>query len=145
MGRRRGKQNIQQLRMEQQEPNYFERTEKLVRQYIDDRVLLLKLTATEKVARLASAMVIFMVISLFGFLLLLFVSILAGYLLSLWTKSYPIGFGIVTLFYLIVLILVLTLRKKYLDPLITNTVVRIFFDKTTDNDGDDNPATETKA
>ncbi len=131
--------------MDQQEPNYFERTEKLVRQYIDDRALLLKLTATEKVARLASAMVIFMVISLVGFLLLLFVSVLAGYMLALWTNSYPIGFGIVTLFYLIVLVLVLSLRKKYLDPLITNTVVRIFFDKTADDDGDNQQTGETQA
>ncbi len=121
--------------MDQQEPNYFERTEKLIRQYIEDRTLLLKLTATEKIARLAAALVIFLVISLVGFLLLLFISILAGYLFSVWTESYLIGFGIVTLVYLVLLVLVLTLRKKYLDPLITNTVVRIFFDKTADDDG----------
>lgn len=126
--------------MDQQEPNYFERTEKLIRQYIEDRTLLLKLTATEKIARLAAALVIFLVISLVGFLLLLFISILAGYLFSVWTESYLIGFGIVTLVYLVLLVLVLTLRKKYLDPLITNTVVRIFFDKTADDDGNNQQA-----
>ena len=125
--------------MDQQEPNYFERTEKLIRQYIEDRTLLLKLTATEKTARLAAALVIFLVISLMGFLLLLFISILAGYLFSMWTDSYLIGFGIVTLVYLIALVLVLALRKKYLDPMITNTVVRIFFDKTAEDDGDNQP------
>lgn len=121
--------------MEQQEPNYFEKTEQLVRQYIDDRALLFKLTATEKTARLAAAFVIFLVISLVGFLLLLFLSILAGYLFSQWTGSYLYGFGIVALIYLVLLVLVLSLRKRYLDPFITNTVVRIFFDKTADDNG----------
>ncbi len=124
--------------MEKEESSYFDRTESMLRQYLENRALLLKLTATEKTARLAAALVIFMCVLLLGFFLLLFISIMAGYLFSKWTGSLFYGFGIVTLLYLILLILVLSLRKKYLDPLITNTVVRIFFDKT--DEDDDNTA-----
>ncbi|GAO44972.1 phage holin family protein [Flavihumibacter petaseus] len=122
--------------MEQQETGYFERTEQLVRRYLEDRVLLLKLTATEKIARLAAALVIFMVVLLLGFFLLLLASILAGYFFARVTGSIFYGFGIVTGFYLILLVLVLALRKRYLDPFITNTVVRIFFDKSEDDNGE---------
>lgn len=123
---------------DQTEQSYFQRTEKMVRQYLDDRMLLFKLTATEKTARLAAAMVIFMVLLLLGFFLLLFISIMAGYLFATLTGSLFYGFGIVTLFYLVLLVLIIALRKKYLDPFITNTVVRIFFDKNSEQDGEEN-------
>jgi protein-S-isoprenylcysteine O-methyltransferase Ste14 len=120
--------------MENQEPGYFEKTEKLLQQYVSNRLLLFKLKITEKTSRLASMLVIFILLLMLGFFVLFFISIMAGYFFAEITGSLFYGFGIVTLGYILIFILALLLRKKYIDPFITNSVIRIFFDKTSGNE-----------
>src|SRR5262245_4155642 len=114
--------------MDKQEPGYFEKTEKLVKEYLNNRLLLLKLQATEKTARIISFMAIAIILMMLGFFIVLFVCIMGGYYFAEVTGSLFYGFGIVTAFYLVLLLVVMLLRKRILDPFITNTVVRIFFD-----------------
>jgi hypothetical protein len=111
------------------EPDYFDKTEALLRRYLGDRVLLFKLKATAQFARLASILFIGMTLLLLGFFMLLFLSIMAGYYFGELTGSLFYGFGIITLFYLILLLAILSTRKKYLQPYLTNMVVRLAFDK----------------
>jgi hypothetical protein len=111
------------------EPDYFDKTEALLRRYIGDRLLLFKLKATAQSARLASILFIGMTLLLLGFFMLLFLSIMAGYYFGELTGSLFYGFGIITLFYLILLIAILSTRKKYLQPYLTNMVIRLVFDK----------------
>lgn len=121
--------------MEKEEPGYFEKTEQMLKQYLKNRLLLLKLQATEKTARLASMLVIFMVLMMLFFFILLFISIMAGYYFADLTGSMFYGFGIVAGFYLLLFFIVYLLRRKFLDPFITNRIVSVFFDKTGDDDG----------
>jgi hypothetical protein len=111
------------------EPDYFDKTEALLRRYIGDRLLLFKLKATAQYARLASILFIGMAMLLLGFFMLLFLSIMAGYYFGELTGSLFYGFGIITLFYLILLVAILSTRKKYLQPYLTNMVIRMVFDK----------------
>ncbi len=118
--------------MEEQQPGFFEQTHKLTEEYIQNRLLLLKLTAAEKSARLSGLLVSFLIIALLAFFVLFFISIIIGYLFVWVTGSLFWGFGIVAGFY-ILLLLVFILRKKYFEKIIANIVIRVFFDKTSDS------------
>jgi hypothetical protein len=120
--------------MEKQDQGYFEKTETMLRQYIGDRMLLFKLKATEQSARLTSVIIVGVVLLFLGFFMLFFISIMAGYYFAELTGSLFYGFGIVTAFYLVLLAIVLLLRKKHLQPYITNMVIRNVFEKTTDDE-----------
>ena len=78
--------------MEKQETGYFEKTEQLVQDYLQNRLLLLKLQGTEKASRLASAMIIFLVVLLLSFLILIFISMMGGYYFADLTGSLFYGF-----------------------------------------------------
>ena len=115
-------------------PGFFEETEEMVERYVKDRMLLFKLQATEKAANLVALMVSGIVIGMIGFFILMFLSIMAGYYFAELTGSLFYGFGIITLVYIVLLIILVALRKKILHNFVANTVVRIIFDKQTDED-----------
>ncbi|RFM26568.1 phage holin family protein [Deminuibacter soli] len=116
--------------MQQQEEQFFAESRKKVRQYLSNRLLLIKLQTVEKIAKLASAMFAGLIIAVLGFFILLFLSIMAGYLFAALTHSLFLGFGIVTLFYIILLIVLVAMRKRILEKFIVNTVIKIIFDQT---------------
>ena len=120
--------------MEQKEPEYFERTETLLRQYIGDRMLMFKLKASEQSAKLTALVLIATTLLILGFFVLLFISIMAGYYFAELTGSLFYGFGIVTAFYLLLLVLLLLVRKKHLQPYITDMVIRKIFEKPSDHE-----------
>lgn len=120
--------------MEPKEPEYFDKTEAMLRQYIGGRMLLFKLKATEQSAKLTALIFIGTTILLLAFFLLLFVSIMAGYYFANLTGSLFYGFGIVTAFYLLLLVVLLLVRKKHLQPYITNMVIRKIFEKSPDDE-----------
>lgn len=126
--------------MPEKEPGYFEQTEAMLRQYLNDRLLLFKLKASEQSARVSARVVVMVILVLLGFFTLFFVSIMAGYLFAEWTGSLFYGFSIVTGIYILLLILVLAVRKKYLVPYLTDMVIRIIFDQNPQDD-DDEPET----
>jgi hypothetical protein len=120
--------------MEEQKPGFFEETQELVEDYVGNRLQLLKLQTAEKSARLISLLITVVVMAFLCFFILLFLSITAGYFLAQKTGSLFTGFGIVAVFYVILLVVVLYLRKRFLDKYISDTVVRIFFDTTAEDD-----------
>jgi len=120
--------------MEEQKQSFFEETQDLVEDYVSNRLQLLKLQTAEKSARLISLLLTVLVMALLCFFILLFLSITAGYFLAQKTGSLFTGFGIVAIFYVLLLAIVLYLRKRVLDKYIADTVVRIFFDTTADDD-----------
>ena len=123
--------------MEEQQPSFFEETQELVEEYVGNRLQLFKLQTAEKSAKLVSLLLTVLVMALLCFFILLFLSITAGYFLAQKTGSLFTGFGIVAVFYVLLLAIVLYLRKRVIDKYISNTVVRIFFDTTADDDDSD--------
>lgn len=120
--------------MSEQE-NFFAESKTALEKYLEDRILLLKLHSVEKISVLVSLMFTGLLMALLSFFVLLFISIMAGYYFGSLIGSLYAGFGIVAAFYIILLIILATTGKKYLTVFITNLVIKIFFDKTADNDG----------
>jgi hypothetical protein len=119
---------------EEKEPGYFEQMETLLQQYVNDRILLLKLQATEKASRFGSLALIFIVIAGLVFFMLFFISIMAGYFFAELTGSLFYGFSIVTGIYVLLVVLLFLVRKRYLGPFLVNVLIRIFSEKINDQD-----------
>lgn len=112
-----------------EQADYFQDTKKRLKQYIDQRILLLRLQATEKVSRIAAAMVTVVVIVVVALFLLIFASITAGYWLADLTGSLTAGFGIVALFYLVIFLFVILFLRKILQNFIINKLIDLFHKK----------------
>ncbi len=113
---------------------FFEETQELVEDYVNNRLKLLKLQTAEKSSKLVTLIFAGLVIGLLAFFILLFLSIMAGYFFAELTHSQFYGFGIVAAFYILLLVAVIYMRKKFLDKYISDTVVKIFFDSNDDED-----------
>ena len=112
-----------------EEANYFQDTVKRVKQYIDQRILLLRLQATEKVSRIAATIITTVLLSVIGIFLLIFLSITAALWLGEILNSNAAGFGIVTLFYLLVFLFVMFVLKKMLQNTFINKLIQLFHKK----------------
>jgi hypothetical protein len=123
---------------EEHEPSFFKESRQQLDQYVQDRILLLKLQMVEKVSQLIALLFTGLTLALLAFFILLFVSIMAGYYFANITGSLYIGFGIVSLFYIIIFVLIVTLRKKVIEKHIIDAVIKIFMDKSDSDDDDKN-------
>ncbi|MDI9365839.1 MAG: phage holin family protein [Flavobacterium sp.] len=122
---------------EEQETSFFKESRQQLEQYVQDRVLLLKLQMVEKVSQLIALLFMGLTLALLAFFILLFVSIMAGYYFADVTGSLYIGFGIVALFYIILFVLIVSLRKKVIEKHIIDAVIKIFMDKSASDDDDE--------
>ncbi len=129
--------------MEEKKPDkdrFFADTEELIESYIKDRLLLLRLDASEKGAKLAAHFVTGALLCLIGLFILLFLSIMAGYYFTELTGSPFWGFAIISGAYILIFLLVLIIRKRYFHPFLINFVIRILFDR---NNEEEHGATAT--
>lgn len=108
--------------------DFFEDSKDRIETYIQDRLLLLKLQAAEKSAKLSALLFWGLIISLVCFFLLMFISLMAGFFFASLTGNLYIGFAIVTLFYFLML-WILILKRAVLSKKVINAVISIFFDK----------------
>lgn len=115
--------------MEETKKDFFEETYGVFTDYVDDRMLLLKIQAAEKSGKLISAIIKMAVVALFIFFILLFVSIMGGYYFAELTGSMFYGFSIVAGIYIFLLLIFLLINKQFLSKRIMNTVIRIFFER----------------
>ena len=121
--------------MPTEKQSFFEETQDLLESYVNNRLRLLKLQTAEKASRVVTLLFAGLVIGIFSFFILLFLSFLAAYYFSEKLHSQFYGFGIVALIYIVLLLVALYLRKKYLDKYVFGRVAKILFD--TNNDDDD--------
>lgn len=115
--------------MKQEEESFFAETRNQLEDYIQDRLLLIKLQTAEKTARLAGILSALLVIALLSFFVLLFISIMGGYLFANLTGSLYLGFGIIAAFYLVLLLVIIQNRKKLIESKVSNTIIKTFFEK----------------
>lgn len=121
---------------QESKPGFFEETQHLIGSYLKDRLLLVKLQATQKAAQVVSLLVNAFVLFIVGFFILLLLSALAIYFFIELTGSFYYGIGIVTLIYILAFVGLLIMGKKVLQVAISNMLVRIIFDKKKDDDDD---------
>ncbi len=92
--------------------------------YTEKRIELIKLEAVEKTAIVGGLSASFLLIILFSFMSIMFLSVMMGFLLADITGSMLKGFGLLALFYVLLLILVIIFRTSISKP-ISNLLVRI--------------------
>jgi hypothetical protein len=92
--------------------------------YTEKRIELVKLEAIEKTAIVGGLSASFLLIILFSFMSIMFLSVMMGFLLADITGSMLKGFGLLALFYVLLLILVIVFRTSISKP-ISNLLVRV--------------------
>lgn len=108
---------------------FFVEVKEMIEDYVDDRILLIKLQAAEKAAKITSTLFIGIIVVFFGLILFMILSFIAGYYLSQAVDSYPGGFAILAVIYLLLIIILLLIHKKYTGKLVTNSFIKFSFDK----------------
>ncbi|MBL7931752.1 MAG: phage holin family protein [Bacteroidia bacterium] len=112
------------------ESDFFNDTYNILTNYVEDRLLLLRIRAAEKSGKLAAILIKLAVVVIFIFFILLFASLTLGYYLSQVTGSLVSGFGALTVTYLVLFLLFLLINKQFISKWVINTVIRVFFEKT---------------
>ena len=117
--------------------SFFEETQDLLESYVNNRFRLFKLQTAEKSSRVVTLLFAGLVAGIFSFFILLFLSLMAAYFFAEKLHSQFYGFGIVALIYVLLLLLALYLRKKFLDKYVFGRVIKILFDSNTEDDDDE--------
>jgi len=112
-----------------EEANYFQETKVKLNQYIKRRILLIQLQAADKASRIASALIATVLLIVIGLFVLIFASVTAGYWLAGLTGSLSAGFGIVTLFYLVVFLFVMFVLRKIVRNFFIDKFIRLIHKK----------------
>jgi len=112
-----------------EEANYFQETKLKINQYIDKRILLMRLQVADKASRIASTVLTAIILIIIGLFVLIFASFTAGYWLTDLTESPVIGFGIVALFYLFVFLLVIFFLRKVVRNFLVDKFIKLINEK----------------
>lgn len=115
--------------MEEDKKDFLDETYGLFTDYVEDRILLLKIQTAEKSGKLLAALMSIAVLALFGFFILLFISIMGAYYFAEVTGSTFYGFSIIAGIYVMLLLVFLFVNKQVLSKRIMNMVIRIFFER----------------
>jgi energy-coupling factor transporter transmembrane protein EcfT len=108
---------------------FFVETKEMIEEYVEDRMLLLRLQLTEKAAKLTPFIFIAVIVCFLLLILMLVITFIAGYYISKALNSYAAGFGIIAGFYLLLIIVALYMHKKLFAKYIADKVVKSSFQK----------------
>src|ERR1035437_3524219 len=114
--------------MQDQPGNYFDETYTLIKNYVDDRLLLLKIQTAKKTGKLISKLVLIFISTILFFFMLLFLSVMLGYFFAEKTGSMIYGFGIVAGIYFLLLVLFLLFFKGVISKKIMDNTTAVFFE-----------------
>lgn len=114
--------------MENKSDTYFDETYELVKQYTDDRLLLLKIQSAKKTAKIISKVVYIFIASILLFFVFMFLGLMLAYFFSEKLNSNFYGFSIVAGIYLLCLLLFILIYKAYFSGKIKDMITTIFFE-----------------
>lgn len=103
---------------------FFVELKELMQDYVEDRLLLIKLQLTEKVAKASAAIFIAVAVGFISLLVFMIISFIAGYYLSMLVHSYPGGFAILAAIYILVIMLLLFVHNRYTAKVVADKVVK---------------------
>lgn len=108
-----------------------------VNKHVDTRMEYMRLLISEKVAIVMSKMgTVFIVLVLF-LLFFLFINIAAALWIGKYFDCYTIGFGLISLFYLLAVIIYLLLRKSVFERKMQDMVVNALYPEKDEEDEDE--------
>ncbi len=112
-----------------EEVNYFQETKLKINEYIKRRILLMRLQAADKAARIASGLITAIVIIIIALFVVIFASFAAGYWLAGLTGSLAEGFGIVAVFYLLVFLFVVFFLRRVSRNFFVDKFIKLIYKK----------------
>jgi uncharacterized oligopeptide transporter (OPT) family protein len=95
--------------------------------YVDVKIELLKAQWIEKTALILGKMVTGLVVLFLMFFTILFASLVAGYYFGAMMGSTIVGFGIIALFYFVLLFIIVVFRKKLIQHPLSNFIVTTIY------------------
>jgi len=102
---------------------FFSENKRLVSDYIETRLALLKLQAISSVSKMAGRLIWAMIAVFFTFIILIFGGLVLGFWFSDLTGSYVKGFALAMLAFVVLFILVAALRKSlFVNPMIQKII-----------------------
>ena len=105
-----------------------------IKSYVDTRYELLTLKSAEKISNIGSSIGMAVVIGLVSVFFLLFLSLAAGFYLSMLLESYTYGFLVLSAIYLVLFVVLFAARQGLIINPVRNLLIReIFEEKTKDN------------
>ncbi len=114
--------------MENETDSYFDETYGLVKKYTDDRLLLLKIQAAKKTAKITSKVIFIFIAAVLLFFMFMFIGFMMAYFFAEKMNSNFYGFATVSGIYLVVFLLFVLIYKSYFSGKIMNMVTDIFFE-----------------
>ena len=120
--------------------NYFADTKASVQDYLEDRLLLFKLQATDKVSKGAAMAAVILISTILGIVFLVLLGMTGGYFFASLTGDLASGFAIMTGIFLVLIVIVLVVLKKTIQSTVINAMIRSLFkkDKTVTNEPHNN-------
>lgn len=110
--------------MERQE-SYFSELKQTLREYVSDKLLLLKLQAFKELIRIGAAIAVLALCVFLSFYVLIFLGLTLGYLLIPIVNSIIAAFAFVLLFYILLIFLIVMLRKKILNRWVSKKIIHL--------------------
>jgi len=111
-----------------EDQGYFVQVKEMIQEYVEDRLLLLKMQTTEKAAHVTATIFIVLAVGFIGLVVFMIISFIAGYYLSQAVDSYPGGFAILAGIYILLIFLLLYLHKRYTAKIVADKVVKFAFE-----------------
>lgn len=98
-----------------------------IKEYVETRIRLVKYKVIEQATGIIASVIVYAIVAVLGLLILLFFSVTLALFLGSLIGSYWAGFGCVTLLYIILAVLVLVLKAKYIEaPLVALFITKFF-------------------
>lgn len=108
--------------------DYFDETYELVKKYTEERLLLLKIQAAKKTAKITSKVIFIFIVAILLFFVVMFLGLMLSYYFAEKLNSNFYGFSIVAGMYFTLLLLFIILFKAYFSGRIMDMVTGIFFE-----------------
>lgn len=121
----------------EKQSDYFDETYELVKKYTEERLLLLKIQAAKKTAKITSKVIFIFIAAILLFFVVMFLGLMLSYYFAEKLNSNFYGFSIVAGMYFTLLLLFIILYKAYFSGRIMDMVTGIFFENDSNADDDD--------
>ena len=111
----------------EQEKSVFDHLADDLKEYINTKQELLKLTIAEKSGKVVSGVVLLIAIMAIIFLVILFASVALAVCLSKYLGNPYSGFLIVSGLYFILMFIIILAKDRWIRQPVTNSIIKIFF------------------
>lgn len=101
---------------------------KILKDYLENHVELLRLDATEKTLKIIGVSVPLLIMTIMGSFFIILLNIGLALMIGKWIDSYALGFFILSGFYLLIMILAYFFRNNIKDAIIDKAIEAFFND-----------------